>query len=148
MKLAARAGLIAPTQIGLRTKQFQMARLGDSGDYVWGNCRFITADENLQEKMENGGTDVAARKISKALTGRTKANSADKASAAKKLSKPFRLVSPTGRVYTGSNLVEFCADHSLSESMMMRLCRGGCRTAQGGWTGKYTGDRGDKVKRL
>lgn len=145
LSLAIKAGVKHPSQIGLRMDQFQMGRRGDTGDYVPGNCRFITGQQNLNEKFLNGGAARGYKKSSKTLSGRTKENSAYKRSSAKKLSKPFRLVSPSGKIYKGSNLVEFCEKHELSVAMMMRLCRGECKQAQSGWTGTYTGDRGDHV---
>lgn len=144
LKLASKAGLTSPAQIGLAMDQYQMGRIGDTGDYIKGNCRFITARQNLNEKFKNGGAAIGYAKSSRTLTGRTKENCVYKRSAAKKLSKPFRLVSPKGKVYTGQNLVEFCESKGLSTAMLMRLCRGDCKQALSGWTGSYTGERGDK----
>lgn len=72
MKLAVKANLTTPEIIGKHNGQYQMSRFGDIGDYVWGNCRFITVEENRREKVDNGGSSVAGKKISIALTGRTK----------------------------------------------------------------------------
>lgn len=143
LRLASKAGIKRPNQIGLRMDQFQMGRIGDKGDYIKGNCRFITAQQNADERFTNGGAARGYKKSSKTLTGRTKENYAPKRSAAKKLSKPFKLVSPKGKVHIGINLLEFCQRKRLSLAIMSRLCRGGCLVTKEGWIGTYTGNRGE-----
>jgi hypothetical protein len=54
MKLAKEAG-IEPGQIGLRNGQYQLGRLGDTGEYKIGNVRFITKEQNMKELYDNGG---------------------------------------------------------------------------------------------
>jgi len=36
-------------QVGVHRGEYALARYGDSGPYVLGNCRFITMEENLAE---------------------------------------------------------------------------------------------------
>lgn len=155
MNLALEAGISTPDQIGLRMDQYQMARIGDSGDYVLGNCRFVLASVNLQEKIDNGGVENSRAKISQALSGRTKDNDTSKARAAKKQtgrtknthahlavvahkrSMDFCVTSPEGVTYEGRNLNQFCKDHELAASSMREVCRGE-RPDYKGWTGTYT----------
>jgi hypothetical protein len=61
--LAADAGISNPSMIGRTAQSFCMGRLGDTGDYEIGNCRFITVRQNQLEKMLNGGSAVGAMKI-------------------------------------------------------------------------------------
>lgn len=63
--LAKEAGITDPDQIGSGRGKYQIGRIGDSGNYEIGNCRFITKEQNLLEMIENGGTQSHARKISK-----------------------------------------------------------------------------------
>lgn len=66
------AGLDCPNQIskkGDSTKIFQLGRYKDLGGYTIDNCRFITMQENLLEKLEHN--NEANKKISKSLSGRT-----------------------------------------------------------------------------
>lgn len=54
VELAAMAGLISANQIGReKDDDYQMGRIGDRGNYVMGNCRFITKRENLEERRIN-----------------------------------------------------------------------------------------------
>lgn len=68
LKLAKRAGILKPAQIGRSLDAYQMSRKGDTGNYEWGNCRFLTMEQNQKEKHKNGGYAAQAEK----LTGRTK----------------------------------------------------------------------------
>jgi hypothetical protein len=43
---------IGVKQIGKSSSDYCLARLGDTGPYALGNCRFITVAENLREKKE------------------------------------------------------------------------------------------------
>ena len=43
---------ITVNDIGQRSHQYQLGRYGDTGAYEMGNCRFITARENAQEKKQ------------------------------------------------------------------------------------------------
>ena len=52
--LAQMAGMTKAEQVDKRNDDdYQMGRIGDRGDYVWGNCRFITKRQNLTERWEN-----------------------------------------------------------------------------------------------
>lgn len=52
--LAVKAGMKSADQIGKnKDDDYQMGRIGDRGDYVWGNCRFITKRQNLEERRIN-----------------------------------------------------------------------------------------------
>jgi hypothetical protein len=133
VKLVIKAGLTHPNQIGRKKGQYQMARDGDTGDYEWGNCRFITIEENQVEREENGGTEAQIEK----LTGRTKENHPGVRASAEKQSKPFCVRSPDGRVYKGVNLKEFANKHGLHQGSLAHVCRGD-RLHTKGWTGKYT----------
>jgi len=68
LSLAKEAGLTSPEQIGPRLGTYQLGRLGDTGDYEIGNCRFILREQNIEEWKVNGGLEVMRRK----KTGRTK----------------------------------------------------------------------------
>ena len=50
LKLAVRAGIKDPDEIN-RTGGFQMSRLTDAGDYSWGTCRFLLAQDNIVETV-------------------------------------------------------------------------------------------------
>ena len=63
MRLAKKAGISSPDEIGRTSGKYQMSRRGDAGNYVIGNCRFLTIEENLSEKVINGGTRSHAEKI-------------------------------------------------------------------------------------
>lgn len=53
--LAVEAGLYSPSLIGRKEHLYQMGRIGDSGNYILGNCRFITKGMNTKERSSNGG---------------------------------------------------------------------------------------------
>lgn len=61
--LAVKAGLTKPSQIGTRIDSYQMGRIGDTGDYEIGNCRFITKAQNLEERKLNGGNASISNKM-------------------------------------------------------------------------------------
>ena len=44
-------------QVGKRKGQYCLARYKDLGDYAWGNCRFVTKEENLNELFDNWDKD-------------------------------------------------------------------------------------------
>jgi hypothetical protein len=151
MKLAKRAKLTRPDDIGKAPHHYAMARKGDAGDYEVGNCRFITVEQNTWEKTVNGGSYVAAEK----LRGRTKENDPSVARSAEKLrgrtksthvgyqivsearSKPFAVLSPRGKKYVGRNVKEFAAKHGLNQSELSKVFRGAVAHHKG-WTGYYT----------
>jgi hypothetical protein len=154
ISLAKAAGLTSPDQIGRSQGQYQMGRLGDTGGYILGNCRFITMQQNQDERKQNGGTAIAVEKAAKIRRGQTKENNKSIRSMAKKLNgrtadeydylrvaglrrgKRFRVVSPTGIVYKGDSLNAFCKEHNLSQASMSLVCRGK-KNQYFGWTGKY-----------
>lgn len=123
MQLASEAGITHPSQIGKTNESFQMARYGDVGNYEVGNCRFITKLENIREKTNRG-------------LGRTKYSHRGIAAQAEKLSKSFKVKSPAGEVFEGSNLNEFCKLHGLTQTAMSAVCLGK-RMQHKGWTGEY-----------
>ena len=45
---------ITMDDIGQRADSYHLARYGDTGDYSRGNCRFITARENIAERKHKG----------------------------------------------------------------------------------------------
>ena len=49
IRLLNEAG-ITPDDIGQHRGDYQLARYGDKGRYEYGNCRFITMEENLRER--------------------------------------------------------------------------------------------------
>ena len=53
---------ISIKQIGQRSTDYCLARLGDSGGYTRGNCRFITVAENLAERVAKNGEWTPERK--------------------------------------------------------------------------------------
>ena len=66
--LVQQAG-IQPSQIGQASSDYQLARYDDSGDYVIGNCRFITTRENIRERDSSASVDNIrkAREVKKKL---------------------------------------------------------------------------------
>lgn len=176
LKLAVKAGLTSPTQIGNTSGSYQMSRVGDSGDYEVGNCRFLTLEENHAEKHKNGGYKRQAEKLrgrtkethsglmgaSLKMRGRTKETDRGVAEGARKrsgrtaetheyvkertkaLSKSFRVKSPFGEVFKGTNLNAFCREHGLNASSMGKVCSGR-KTPYRGWTGKYIQKRTHRV---
>jgi hypothetical protein len=89
VRKAKRAG-ITPNQIGLASGQYQMARWTDSGNYANNSCRFVTAQENIDDKFLNGGIASHAEKI----RGRTKRVDPGLAVLSDKLARHFVAVSP------------------------------------------------------
>ncbi|USE39519.1 hypothetical protein [Endozoicomonas sp. SCSIO W0465] len=55
MQLVFNAGLSHPKQIGLASNDYQLGRIGDTGGYVMGNCRFITQKQNKKEMGDRHG---------------------------------------------------------------------------------------------
>lgn len=112
--MAVEAGISDPDSIGRKSGQYQMGRYGDKGIYEKGNCRFITREQNQLERVLNGGM----------IDQQTS------------MSKRFRIVSPSGVVYNGSNLYAFCGEHSLDQGSMAAVCRGKYKQHKG-WKGCY-----------
>ena len=54
---------IKSSDLGYSGNNYDLARYGDQGDYTFGNCRFITHKENLDERMYNGLTEKERREI-------------------------------------------------------------------------------------
>lgn len=151
VRLAKRAGIKSPDEIGPYKGKFQMGRKGDIGDYTIGNCRFITRERNAYEKHKNGGvargaikqglfhrgrtaaTDEYVARRAEKLRGRTKENHLGVSEAARKNSKPFAFRSPTGTVYRGRGLRQFAEDHELHAPSLGDLMKGNLKHHRG-WT--------------
>ena len=129
--LAKKAGITA-SDIGCHRGQYHMSRIGDTGDYAPGNCRFLPQEENLEERRINGGLEA----IAESRIGKTKQNDRSVYRQSRKISKCFVVTSPKGRTYRGLNLQEFCVKKDLNARMMYRVCSGG-RPHYRGWTGEY-----------
>lgn len=158
VKLAKKANIKSPAQVGKKKGCYQLGRIGDKGGYTLGNCRFITVEQNQKEKVLNGGSARAGKKSSVILSGRTKnthpylmrmaekisvisaartkENDEGRIRQAEKISKSFRIVSPSGRIYDGKNLKLFCREHGLRSVIMSRVCNG-YRFHHKGWVGEY-----------
>jgi len=152
---AHEAGIKRPTQIGRKRNQFQLGRIGDKGGYTKANCRFITVQQNQEERKLNGGTAIAVEKAARIRRGQTKetdehiASMAEKlrgrsmqdheylAAAGRKRGRAFKVKSPSGKRITGQSLNALCKEYGLNQSMMSKLCRGDIETYKG-WTGRYT----------
>lgn len=132
VSLAVLAGIKTPDEIGVRSEQYQLSRLGDKGNYELGNCRFITAILNKKEMLVNGGFDSTVAK----LTGRNKEEYLGNFNQSQKISSNYKVVSPSGGVYKGKNLKEFCNVHGLNRGNMSSVCRGDMNSYKG-WTGEY-----------
>jgi hypothetical protein len=151
MKLAKRAGLSSPDNIGRSTHQYAMGRLGDTGNYVWGNCRFITVEQNLKERKKNGGnvsisetqqgrtanTHASVARVAAQNRGRTAETHDSVARSAEKRSASFIVTSPDGKRYKGRNVSAFCRAHGLHQGRLSRVLSG-ARNHYSGWTGYYT----------
>lgn len=161
---AMEAGIKEPERIGRNIGDFALGRIGDIGGYTSDNCRFITVEQNLQELIDNGGTERGHQKqrgVSRPsnrigqtaethewiriratkIKGRTAKTNSDIASATEKQSLYFRLNSPSGELYVGHNVSKFCRDNSKNlnipnQSNVSALCRGD-KTSCKGWTGSY-----------
>lgn len=81
INLAKEAGIVDANQIGKSLDSYCMGRIGDTGIYEVGNCRFITVRQNLAERESNGGNI----KISKSKLGKNITNSESIVSMANKL---------------------------------------------------------------
>lgn len=129
LKLALRAGLKSPDEIGRHNHQYNLARYGDAGGYTPRNCRFVLSSVNRDERVTNGGIERGAAK----RRGLTKDNCEWRARTAQKLGRPFCVVSPKGKVIRGSNLTEFCRKHNLNPGCIRQVMRG-TRKQSKGWT--------------
>jgi hypothetical protein len=129
LQLAKRAGVLRPSMIGCKSDKYQVGRIGDTGNYEIGNCRFITMAQNQHEKVENGGdaSGIALRVANN--------KSRDRASFVRR-SENFELCSPNGKIHTGTNLRAFCAQYDIHFICLAAVCRGS-RKSHKGWTGKY-----------
>ena len=132
LTLAKNAGLYDPKLIGRNKGNYQLGRYGDKGNYTVNNCRFILKEINRKEMTENGGDKAMAE----SLRGRTKETHSGNKTQSEKLSKNFRLISPNGVVFLGTNLKEFCKAHNLNRGNMSSVCRGEMKSYKG-WTGEY-----------
>jgi hypothetical protein len=158
IRLAKKAGLTKPAQIGKSRGQYQMSRYGDIGNYEWGNCRFITMELNIAERRSRAGITAeddesiaigalmrlgrtkenhpGIARLSAKLKGRTKKNDAGHARQADSLSKDFVVYSPNGKTHRGRNLREFCVKNGLTRQNMQSVCLGNASHHKG-WTGRY-----------
>lgn len=134
LKLAAKAKLKSPDEIGKAKHLYQMGRVGDTGDYIWGNCRFITQQQNQNEMTINGGRRLGDLKRSMSLKGRTKETHPYINKQAQKISRSFVAVSPSGKKYRSRNVRAFEREHGLTG--FDAVLRGKCSHRKG-WTGYY-----------
>ena len=132
LTLAKNAGLYDPDMIGRNKGDYQLGRYGDTGNYSKDNCRFILKEVNRREMTENGGDEAMAA----SLRGRTKQTHTGVKMQSEKVSKSFRLVSPSGDLFFGTNLTDFCKTHFLNRGNMSSVCRGEMKSYKG-WTGEY-----------
>lgn len=116
--LLKQAGITRIDQIGKKSYQYQLSRIGDVGDYKVGNCRYILTSDNLLERKENGGND--------------RISIFQKDYQAKK----YRILSPSGETFEGTDVSEFCVLKDLAPTMMHRVLRGE-RNHHKGWKGQY-----------
>lgn len=112
--IAVESGLTHYSQVGRRKGEHGMARIGDSGPYEYGNCRFLTTEENIAERSLNGGTQ----------------NQIDK------MSQAFIAIDPSGNEYVGENLTKFTRDMGLSNDYLGKIARG-VHVSRSGWKCKY-----------
>ena len=54
---------LRPNLVGLRKGQYHLARIGDSGAYTLGNCRFIPQEANQAERKEGYQQEPSFRKL-------------------------------------------------------------------------------------
>lgn len=132
LELALSVGLDDAYRIGRHRGHYHLSRNLDLGGYTLGNCSFKLAEVNVFERTLNGGSQRAGDK----KRGRNKHNDSGVALASLKRSKPFRVVSPKGKVFTGVNITDFCKKHGIHGSNMSEVCAGRKPHAQG-WTGEY-----------
>jgi hypothetical protein len=57
VKYLLKEASITLDQIGRKPHEYQLSRLNDEGDYVLGNCRFVTQKENRSEKDNSAITN-------------------------------------------------------------------------------------------
>jgi hypothetical protein len=137
------AGLSRPDQIGARGEQYQLGRIGDTGDYTIDNCRFITSRQNILEAFSNKRHLDSIEQKAKLRRGQTKetceAVAKQAASLSRTLSKEFVVFDPDGNRYTGRDISEFSKQHGLYHGGLHAVCRGERRSCRG-WTGSYTDD--------
>ena len=154
LDLAVIAGIDHPSQIGRGRGQFQMARPTDAGPYAVGNCRFVTMEQNQQERKLNGGTAIAVEKTARKRRGQTKETDDGVRAMAEKLTgrrasdydylrvcalrrgRPFELISPEGVVHRGHSLNAWCKEHGFRQSTIQKICAQPGKVWNG-WTGKF-----------
>ena len=155
VKKAVEAGAKRPSAIGQTAGKLQLGRIGDDGPYTKSSCRFITMEQNQEERKLNGGTAIAVEKAARIRRGQTKETHEHIAAMAEKLSgrsaetheylaeagrkrgREFEIFSPNGKRYTGQSLNAFCKAKRLNQAGMSLLCRG-LKPSFNGWTGSYT----------
>lgn len=112
--IAVESGLTHFDEIGSRKGKYGMARLGDIGPYSYGNCRFLTTEDNISERTVNGGT----------------------ASQITKMSKRFRCISPSGEIIEGVNLTKFQRDNGFTNDSLSGVANGKYKQYLG-WVCEY-----------
>ncbi|CAM0015714.1 hypothetical protein VPHK397_0087 [Vibrio phage K397] len=127
-QLALDAGIWAD-DIGRSSNQYHLSRIGDTGDYTVGNCRFIQHCDNNKERMENGGSKSQADKI----TGRTYENHEGRRTQAEKLSMYYVVTSPEGVEEVCQGLNRYCRDNDISSPNYMHDVANGKRDNHKGW---------------
>lgn len=131
-QLAEAAEILDPYCIGRANGKYQLARYGDVGGYKLGNCRFITKEQNDREALDNG----CYSNMSTSRKGKTRFNDAGRSEVSEKLAKNYQVTSPSGDVYIGKHLGDFCTSKELNRSNMYRVCSGK-QTHYKGWVGHY-----------
>lgn len=133
---AVQAGISSPEQIGTKTGQFVMGRVGDVGNYTQESCRFITTKQNHQEAKENGRHVERDLLHSQRMLGRNKDNTSGIAARAENQAKEFVLIEPSGVEHRGKNVLEFAAQHDLNPRALYKVFAGTVSHHRG-WTGYY-----------
>lgn len=132
IQLVIASGLTLPSQIGTHNGDWQLARWTDTGPYTLKSCRFVTAEENREDKEVNGGHAAAGDKN----RGKTKETDEGIARRAASAEKEFILISPECEIFEGQALGAFCRKMKLSFSIMSEVCRG-LKDHHRGWLGTY-----------
>ncbi|AUR97723.1 hypothetical protein NVP1244A_021 [Vibrio phage 1.244.A._10N.261.54.C3] len=109
---------ITVDDIGCSINNYNLGRIGDSGPYMLGNCRFITVEQNIRERVHNGGAKIGGVVGGLARRGRTARNHDGVASMANKMSKYWKVTTPEGVSVYVHNLCAYASDNSLTVQCM------------------------------
>lgn len=106
-------------QIGNNIDSYQLSRYTDQGDYTPESCRFVTMRENIEDRHRNGGTKRGSEKCSKILKERgiRPLVSCFEVTGEYPASKSYRLKSPTGEIYEGTNVAKFCRERGFTHKI-------------------------------